>query len=289
MLQVRVPRHNSWSVVAAVVLALPGACQIAVNGLEAIPGDDAGGDASDASASDVGTPGKDGAADGPQSPGAPDFAWYLLNETSGTTAHDSTPNHYDVTNLLGVTWGNGASFDGTGGGGSVVVAAGLRQAPVSFTAWLAPDSRVDEGANGYGITPFPPNAVSGDVLGEFGYGIGLNVWSGGSALAVEDVGSDFQSVGGAAFVVAVEYFITAAIGVTNAAVYVNGQIVGEGTPSLPGPSATTSLAIGFHDDNPAYGTKRFYAGRIRDVRIYKRALTSAEAMDLYTSGPATMP
>jgi len=31
------------------------------------------------------------------------------------------PDYYDITNLTGVTWGSGAHFDGTGGGGSVAV------------------------------------------------------------------------------------------------------------------------------------------------------------------------
>src|SRR5580658_4646310 len=55
-------------------------------------------------------------ADGAAGSGlAPDFAWYLLDETSGTTAHDSSPDHYDITNLDGVVWGGGAGFDSTVG------------------------------------------------------------------------------------------------------------------------------------------------------------------------------
>jgi hypothetical protein len=275
------------------------ACGLAVNGLDTNRGDAGGPRLLDASALDVDV-GDDSTganvdaaeastAEGATEAGAvlpPDFAWYVLDETSGTTAHDSTSNHYDVTDLAGVTWGSGASFDGTGGGGSVQVAAGLRQAPVSFTAWLTPDSRVDEAANSYGITPFPPNAVSGDVAQQYGFGIGLNVWSGASAFAIEDVGYDFQSIGGAAFAAGTEYFVAAAIGTASASAYVDGQLVGQATTSVPGPAATTTLALGFHNNDPGYGTKRFFAGRMRDVRVYKRVLDPGAVAELYVAGPA---
>ena len=264
-------------------------CRLAVNGLEVVPRE--GGAPVDAHVTDA----ADGGAQDVQAGDAPDalttvaspeFAWYRLDETSGTVAHDATNNHYDVTNLLGVTWGQGASFDGTGGGGYVLVGQGIRQAPVSFTAWLAPDSRIDLTATTHGINPFPPNAASGDVPGSYGFGIGLDVWSGGSALGVENVGYDFSNVGGTQFMVAVEYFVAATIGATMAEVYVDGQPVGQGPTKTPGTTPGTVLSLGFHNTDPLYGTKRFYAGRMRDVRVFKRVLSSAEVATLYSEGPA---
>lgn len=264
-------------------------CHLAVNGLETVSREDGGSpvdahvhDAADGAA-------QDGGVDAPDvltTVVSPEFAWYRLDETSGTVAHDATSNHYDVMNLTGVTWGQGASFDGTGGGGYVLVAQGIRQTPVSFTAWLAPDSRVDLTATTHGINPFPPNAVSGDVPGSYGFGIGLDVWSGGSALGVENVGYDFTGVGGAAFSVAVEYFVAATIGPTMAEVYVDGQPVGQGPTKPPGATPGAVLSLGFHNDDPLYGTKRFYAGRMRDVRVFTRVLSSAEVAALHAEGPA---
>jgi hypothetical protein len=220
----------------------------------------------------------------------PEFAWYKLDETNGNTAHDSTANHYDIQ-LQQVTWGSGANFTlpqgGAPHGGSTVVGAGLRQAPVSFTAWLAPASRADETSNNYAITPFPPNAVSGDVAGQYGFGIGLDVWTdgaGGSALAVENVGYNFLDAG-AQFAAGTEYFVVAAIG-SMASVYVNGNLVGTMTATTPGPATTTTISLGLHNDDTGYGTKRFYVGRMRDVRIYKRVLTAQEVGTLYADGPA---
>jgi hypothetical protein len=192
--------------------------------------------------------------------------------------------------LSGVVWGAGAAFYiGTANtGGQVDVAPGLREAPVTFTAWLAPQDRADEGSNTHGITPFPPAAVSGDAAGQFGFGIGLDVWSdngGGSALAVENVGYDFANTGNGAFYGGVEYFVAAAIGST-AYVYVNGAVVAGIAPTTPGAATVTTLGLGVHNDDTGYGTKRFYYGRMRDVRVYKRQLTGAEVSALYTAGPA---
>lgn len=221
----------------------------------------------------------------------PDFAWYKLDETSGNVAHDSTANHYDVT-LANVTWDMGANFVLPGGGadsgGSTNVSAGLRQAPISFTAWLAPASRPDETSNTYAIQPYPPNAVSGDVAGQFGFGIGLNVWTDGtpgSAFSVENVGYQFLN-GGSQFMGGTQYFVAAAIDTATATMYVNGQAVGTATTTAPGPSGTTPLRLGYHNEDTGYGSKRFYAGRMRDVRVYKRVLTAGEVAALYATGPA---
>jgi len=250
---------------------------------------DSGGSSGSSSGSSGGPP--DATTDAPVV-APPDFAWYKLDETNGNTAHDSTSNHYDIQ-LQQVTWGSGASFTlptgGSSHGGSTVVGAGLRQAPVSFTAWLAPASRADETSNSYAITPFPPGAVSGDVAGQYGFGIGLDVWTdggGGSALAVENVGYGFLGAANAQFTAGTEYFVVAAIG-PMASVYVNGTLVDTVAPITPGPAATTTLSLGLHNDDTGYGTKRFYVGRMRDVRVYKRVLTAQEVSALYAQGPAS--
>jgi hypothetical protein len=219
----------------------------------------------------------------------PDFAWYLLNETAGTTASDSTSNNYDITNLTNVVWGSGATFNGANAGGSRTVPAALRQAPVSITAWVIANARADRTANNFSVVPFPPNAVSGDVPGQYGYGIGLNVWTDGtpgSALGVENVGYTFTNDGGA-FVSGTEYFIATTISSGAAQVYVNARLVGQAVPTQPGAAATTTLRLGLHNDDTNYGTKRFFKGRLRDVRVYKRVITAAEVQALFTKGPAT--
>ena len=223
----------------------------------------------------------------------PELAWYKLDETSGNTAHDSTPNHYDVQ-LRNVNWNAGATFTlptelGDSNGGSTTVSAGLREAPVTFTAWLTPTTRTDESSNSYAITPFPPNAVSGDAPGAFGFGVGLDVWTDGtpgSALAVENVGYSFTNADGGAFVSGTEYFVVAAIGASTASTYVDGRLVATSPVTTPGATLTTTLWLGVHNDDLTYGTKRFLAGRMRDVRVYKRLLAPDDVDALYATGPA---
>jgi len=249
---------------------------------------------------------------------APDYAWYVLDETSGTTAHDSTSNHFDVPNIANVTWGQGASFDGTGGGGITMVDERYRTLPLTITAWLRPRSRSDGSIAEGALQPFPPNALSGDVPGIGGYGMGLNVWSdgaGGSALAAEGVDTCKQAglcvanqdVGdagpactmpqacNAGFVGGTEYFVAVAIGPASdagpapeARVYVDGQLWDLTTAEVVPSTSPVTLALGEHNGvDGNYLTHLYFAGRIRDARVYTRQVGAAEIAQLYANGPTT--
>lgn len=281
-------------------------------------GADAGADASDGGGSSDAASGSD--ASGPAFPTVPpDFVWYVLDETQGTTATDSSPNHYDITNLAGVTWSEGANFDGMSGGGFTRVAPSVRVPPISMSAWLKPASRADSNADkGYSLVPYPANALSDDIPSVGGYALGLNVWTNGtpgSALAVEGVDSCKQaglcaanstqnaadSTGGPAcvsasscnqgFTAGVEYFVAVAVGPADAAgyaqahVYVNGKLFDESTAYVPPASTQAPLYLGVCNLDTAYSTQRVYDGRIRDVRIYSRQLGGAEVAQMYVNGP----
>ena len=258
-----------------------------------------------------GAGGNGGTAPDAGSTSTPDFVWYVLDETQGSTAKDSSSHHYDITNLVGVTWNEGANFDGISGGGSVNVDSSYRSPPITISAWLTPKARSDETSNQYSLVPYPTNAVGDDIPSEFGYGIGLNVWTdggGGSALAVEDVDScqnppatphpcmASQNVGSAfpTFVAGQEYFILAAVGMppadggasSVANVYVNGSLFDATTAGVIAGGPTT-LWLGVHNDDTNYGTKSVFSGRIRDVRVYKRELVATEVAQLYALGPTT--
>ena len=219
----------------------------------------------------------------------PDFVWYRLDETSGTTAHDSSPNHYDVTNLSGVVWDDGAIFDGATCG-STIVGAAFRTPPVTITAWLAPAERHDEGANSWGLAPFPPDALSGDVPSLGGYGVGLDVWTdggGGRALAVEtgvDATVGYHSLTGP-FNPNEERFVALVITTSSAAVWVDGSLLSSVTTNVPPPTQPTPLHLGCHNDDTGYGTKRFFAGRMRDARVYLRDLDASQVAELFSQGP----
>jgi hypothetical protein len=249
---------------------------------------------------------------------SPDFVWYVLDETTGTVAHDSSPNQYDVT-VTGITWATGGVFDGTGCG-QTVVASGFRTPPMTMSAWVKPATRTDAPNTG-ALQPYPPSILGGDVPGVGGYSLGLSVWSAGSALSVEGVSpctqgglcvanSTQNALAGDAgvdsglpsctsatsckqgFVADTEYFVTATIdappdgGTMPAAqVYVNGAIFDLATAYIPPASATPPLRLGCHNDDTSYGVGRFFEGRLRDVRVYTRALPADEVQQLYVNGP----
>jgi Concanavalin A-like lectin/glucanases superfamily len=237
--------------------------------------------------------------------GVPDFVWFVLDETQGTTAKDSSPNHYDITNLTGVTWDHGANFDGASGGGSVAVGAAYRSPPITITAWLGPSARADSTSTTYVFNPYPTNGFGDDLAAESGYGLGLNVWTDGTpgaALAVEDVDDCVydptmstqpclvnQTAGNAVtFSAGQEYFVAATIAADGSAhVYVDGALFNTSTAG-PITSAATTLWLGQHNDDAAYATKRVFAGRIRDARVYKRELSAGDVADLHAAGPTTV-
>jgi hypothetical protein len=219
----------------------------------------------------------------------PDFVWYKLDETSGETAHDSSPNHWNLS-LSNVTWDEGAVFDGATVCGAVNVPENFRQPPVTIGAWLTPSARADQTSNAYGLAPFPPNAVSGDYPGSGGYGLGLDVWTDGDAghaVSVETgIGSDqgFHSISGA-FADGDRHFLALVIGSADATIFVDGKQTQQTTESIAPSVTPTPLHVGCHNDDDGYGTKRFYKGRMRDVRIYKRALGAGEIAQLFSNGP----
>jgi hypothetical protein len=255
----------------------------------------------------------------------PDFAWYVLDETQGTTAHDSSPNHYDITNLSsGVTWNGGARFDGVTGGGFTMVAPSVREPPITMSAWLTPAARADSTDHGgYAFVPFPANAFSGDIPDNGGYGIGLNVWTDGvpgSVLAAEGVDSCTNPVPNPGlcaanssqnatdvnagptcasasqcsqgFVAGVEYFVVVTIAPADggafqsAQVYVNGSLFDETIANIPPPAAEAPLYLGMCNmDSAGYGTRAFFAGRMRDARVYSRQVGAEEVSQMYVNGP----
>ena len=247
-----------------------------------------------------------GSPSGPSGPLVPDYIWYVLDETSGAVAHDSSTHRYDITNLTGVTWASGANFEGTQGGGSVAVDTDYRSPPITLSAWLMPKARSDHASTQYVFEPYPTNAIGDDDPGQSGFGLGLNVWTdggGGAALAAEDVDAcvfssarfmqpclAHQSVGSTVdFVAGQEYFVAVTIGASGgttipATIYVDGAPFDVSSAGVLSAGPTT-IWLGEHNDDGGYGTRRFFAGRIRDVRVYKRALEASEVQELYTAGP----
>jgi hypothetical protein len=248
----------------------------------------------------------------------PDFLWYVMDETSGTIAHDSSPSRQDI-NITGITWNQGGIFDGMTACGLTNVGPAYRSPPITISAWLKPAARVDSPSVGNTLYPYPPNAVSDDVPGVGGYGIGLNVWSAGSALEAEGVtpctraglcvanttqnaaavdagdgGLSCTSISSCnqGFIAGTEYLVTVTINAPQdggsmpmAQIYVNGMLFDQDTAYVPPANSAPPLYIGCHNHDTGYGSARFFDGRIRDVRVYLRHLAPAEVHQLFVNGP----
>ena len=221
-------------------------------------------------------------------PNPPDFVWYKLDETSGDIAHDSSSHHFDMK-VSGASWGDGAFFDGATCG-SATVGPEFREPPISITAWLTPSSRSDQTTNEYALGPFPPDALSGDAPSIGGYGLGADVWtdgSGGASVALEtgaNAAIAFHTLD-ANVADAKRTFVALVVDATHALVYVDGAELATLTANVPPPVPKPLLHLGCHNDDTGYGTKRFFHGRMRDVRVYERALSASDVAALYASGP----
>jgi hypothetical protein len=321
-----VQRHTLVTTLSCLAaLASPGLAGTGCGGMSATTAD-AGKGAAEASITDDSSTGQsDGSATARDS-GAfveaaaptpvPDYFWYVLDETQGSTAHDSAPHHFDITNLASVTWNQGANFNGVAGGGYTNVDSAFRVPPITISAWLTPVLRADS-PNGFALRPYPANALSGDIPAIGGYALGLNVWSGGSALSVEAVdtcyGAGALCVAGSTqnardvdggpsclsasscdqgFVAGAEHFVLVSVApvadggaASEAVVYVDGELFDQTTAAVFPTESTAPLYLGSCNLDTGYGTSRIFDGRIRDVRAYKRQLGAAEAQQLYVNGP----
>ncbi|HEY1958161.1 MAG TPA: LamG-like jellyroll fold domain-containing protein [Polyangiaceae bacterium] len=189
-----------------------------------------------------------------------------------------------------MTWNDGAVFDGATVCGSTNVDVSFRTPPLTITAWLTPSARGDEASNDYALTPFPPDAVSGDVPGAGGYALGLDVWTdGGSghAAAVEtgaNAAIAFHSETGS-FAGGERHFVALVIDTGGAQIWTDGALAWQVTDDVPPNESPAPLHLGCHNDDAGYGTKRFYKGRMRDARIYKRTLDGGAIAQLFANGP----
>ncbi len=216
-------------------------------------------------------------------------AWWKLDETSGTTADDSTGRAQDGAVSGGATWGPGnvggaLTFDGVDDGVLVGNSASLT-GTTDFTlgAWV----KVNPGA-----------ASAGCVIQQREGGSGTN---GEYMLVVNAAGTVNFFVYNAAYQFNITttatindgqwHYLTALRSGTNGFVYFDGVQVGTGSGTAKSLGAF-AVAIGYDYRDT---TARF-KGSIDDVRIYSRALSAAEIDSLapnrapaFTSNPVVKP
>ncbi len=203
--------------------------------------------------------------------------WWKLDDNTGTNAADSSGNNHPGTLTNGPTWTSGhnggyaVSFDGVDD--VVVTSTPVTTVTdnVSLSAWVywsgATSSSVavlyngNTGANGYGIFIGDNSCGVGSKVNILVGGINCNALSSPPTLSTNTW--------------------THLVIIRNSGtwtMYVNGvQEAGSGvnTPNVP----TTATSIG--SNHAGSGT---FSGIVDDARIYTRALSTADVLELYTGG-----
>jgi hypothetical protein len=217
-------------------------------------------------------------------PGGVPAIWYRTDETSGTILHDSGLQGADasLTGTFAFT-GTGVSFPAAAGYAMTAPLPGVfRTYPLTISVWARPAPRSDETANTFALLPFPPDAVSNDVPGFGGAGVGVDVWTDGvpGSHAYVDSGGDYE---GAPFVANQRYHLVAVYDGTQASLYVDGALAtGLTTTALDG--AAANLFVGAHNLDTGYGSKRFFVGELSDVRVFTAALSAQDVAQLHALG-----
>lgn len=219
--------------------------------------------------------------------------WWKLDETSGTVAADSSGNGRDGTVTGTATWNGGDGFTfsgGASGSGNAVklpdnLLANLDNVTVDFDVWVDPALSGNNFIFNLGNTASWPNGTGylfvtdRDASGRLRATIAENGGGNGGEQSVIRAGGltrgawkhvTYSITGGSAAVPG------------QAHLYEDGVLVASSTsittkPSLMGtPDGTTT-----HNflGRSAYSGDRSFQGRLRDFRIYSRALTGAEAAE----------
>jgi len=205
--------------------------------------------------------------------------WYKLDETSGTVAADSSGNNRDGTVKGTATWstGQGLAFNGTD---TYIKApdnllAGLDSISVAMDVLIDPDQSGAYFVYGFGNTNAGTGFGDGYLFGagnEFRTSISDANWT-GEQNTKPDPGRNLAR----GTFKHVTYTQTGTTGV----LYEDGVEVGRNAhvtikPSDIGGGATTANYLG----KSLYNGDALLKGRIRDFRVYRRAITAGEVTEL---------
>jgi Concanavalin A-like lectin/glucanases superfamily len=209
--------------------------------------------------------------------------WWKLDESSGTTAADSSGTGNTGTLNNSPTWIssgkiNGAlSFNGTSQYVGVPDAASLRLAgPWTVSAWvnlnaLPPSSHVatisaKQASSGYNNYELDVNNVNGcpSLSWEVQFDSG---------------GTTYRDCSAATINTGTWYHVAATWDGTTLSLYANGALGSTATPGhIPNSTSGRPLSIG------STAGSNYLNGTLDDVRVYNRALSAAEVAGLYNNG-----
>lgn len=201
-------------------------------------------------------------------------AHYPLDETSGTAAADSTGHGYDGMVSGDATWVDGAlDLGGTSGHVKLPdnMMTGLEAITVSTEVWVDPTQPTPYFIWGLGNT-------TGGAGNGYLFTTG-NAYR--SSIATGNWTTEQTATSGADLARGAWKTLTYTLANQTATIYLDGVKVGEKTgvtiePGDIGGGATTANYIG----RSVYTADKYLKGKVRDFRIYDRALSAAEVSDL---------
>jgi len=213
-----------------------------------------------------------------QAPTAGLIGYWNFDEGSGTIAHDTSTSGLNGV-LSGASWttgkiNSGLSFSGTSGVVTPNITLGNT---FSVSAWVNPAAVQGTYAR-IAETQYSP----GFYLGTNEYGIRYKFIVNGAAGSTDTCFANYGCVEGGTLTSG-WHLVTATFDGTTARLYVDSVQVASDTFTAP-PNANFPLYIGRYYGASAYG----WNGAIDEVRLYNRALTSADVSAIYTyTGGAT--
>lgn len=201
-------------------------------------------------------------------------AHYQLDETTGTTASDSSGHGYDGVVSGDATWADGGlTLGGTNGHVKLPdnMMAGLEAITVSTEVWVDPTQPTPYFIWGMG------NTTSGTGNGYL-FTTG-NAYR--SSIASGNWTTEQTATSGANLARGAWKTLTYTLADQTATIYLDGVKVGEKTgvtikPGDIGEGATTANYIG----RSVYTADKYLKGKVRDFRIYNRALSATEVSDI---------
>ncbi|MFI7542098.1 family 43 glycosylhydrolase [Actinoplanes sp. NPDC049599] len=202
-------------------------------------------------------------------------ARYALDQTSGTTVVDSSGNGNNATVVGGATWRDGSlAFGGTDGHVKLPdnTMAGMRGLTVSADVWVDPAQQKPYFLWGMGNTD-AAGVGNGYVFStgdNYRAAIASGNWS------TEQGAATSSPLGRGAW-----RTLTYTTGDGRATLYLDGRQVAQNTavtvtPGAIGNGVTKANYLG----RSVYTADKYFQGRMRDVRIYNRALSGAEVAEL---------
>lgn len=202
-------------------------------------------------------------------------AHYALDETAGTVAADSTGHGYDGVVSGDATWADGAlNLGGTNGHVRLPddMMAGLDAITVSTKVWLDPAQATPYFVWGLG------NTDGGGVGNGYLFTTGNNYRS---SIATGNWSTEQTVTTGSALPRGAWKTLTYTLQDGTARLYLDGVRVGERTgvtiePGDIGDGRTTANYLG----RSTYAADRYLKGKVRDFRLYNRALSDDEVREL---------